>query len=87
MRTLRGALVGYGFIAERGHAPAYLSPDADATDHGARFEITAVADPVPARRALAQRQIPGVRVYEDHRAMLDAEAGALDFVDVATPPS
>ncbi len=77
---LRGAIVGFGFIAERGHLPAYLgTPD--------RFAITAVADICSTRRALARRLVPQARIYDDASSLLAAEHGALDFVDVATPPS
>ncbi len=100
MKTpLRGALIGYGFIMEKGHAAAYrqrmqggwrgrvTSPegDSDAADRDVR--IVAVADVNQARRRLAAEHLPGVRVYADHVAMLDAEAGNLDFVDIATPPA
>lgn len=77
---LRGAIAGFGFIAEKGHLPAYLSrPD--------RFAIVAVADICEARRHLAERLIPGVRTYPSVAALLDAEAKGLDFIDIATPPS
>ena len=39
MKPLRGALLGYGFIAERGHVPAYLAQPADARS----LELVAVA--------------------------------------------
>ncbi len=77
---LKGAIVGFGFIAERGHLPAYLA-------HPERFAIIAVADICPLRRTLASRSIPGVRVYEDVATLFAAEAANLDFVDIATPPS
>jgi predicted dehydrogenase len=80
-KTLRGAIVGFGFIAEKGHLPGYRG----ATTH--RFDIVAVADGCPARRALAKQLIPGVRTYADATSLLAAERGQLDFVDVATPPS
>jgi predicted dehydrogenase len=80
-RTLRGAIVGFGFIAEKGHLPGYRS----ATAH--RFDIIAVADACPARRALAQQLIPGVRTYADAATLLAVERGRIDFLDVATPPS
>jgi predicted dehydrogenase len=80
LRALRGAIVGYGFIAERGHVPAYARP-------GERdFEIVAVADACAARREKARAAIPSARVYDSHIAMLDAERGHIDFVDVTTPP-
>lgn len=81
-RTLRGAVVGYGFIAENGHVPAYI-------DRGAReadVKIVAVADVCAARRALVKQRMPEVRVYETHGALLAAESAHLDFVDVAAPP-
>ncbi|HWU87029.1 MAG TPA: Gfo/Idh/MocA family oxidoreductase [Kofleriaceae bacterium] len=75
---LKGAIVGFGFIAERGHLPAYLA-------HPERFEITAVADLCPARREIARRALPRARIYDRTETMLASEA--LDFVDIATPPS
>src|SRR5947209_13201683 len=78
MKSLRGAMIGYGFIMERGHASGYRQrPD---------VEIVAVADISEARRAVARAHFPGARLYADHAALLAAEAGNLDFVDVATPP-
>lgn len=77
---LKGAIAGFGFIAERGHLPAYLA-------HPERFAILAVADICPARRQLARSLIPGVRVYPDVEALLAAEHAHLDFLDIATPPS
>jgi predicted dehydrogenase len=82
IKRLRGAIVGYGFIMERGHAAGYRQRGGSSGD----VEIVAVADVSEARRELARRQFPGVRVYADHQAMLNAES-SLDFVDVATPPS
>jgi predicted dehydrogenase len=76
---LRGALIGYGFISGKGHVPAYL-------ERG-DVEITAVADVCEARRSAAQEALPKARIYSDYRALLDAEAGGLDFVDISTPPS
>lgn len=80
MTTLRGAIVGFGFIAENGHLAAYRA-------HPDRFRIVAVADTCPARRARARALIPGVQVFDDHRVMLTQMGSELDFVDVATPPS
>lgn len=80
--TLRGALVGYGFIGGRGHAPAYVERAKRLGD----VELVAVADVCPARRDAARRDLPGVRVYESHEALLAVEGSRLDFLDVATPP-
>jgi len=78
-RPLQGALIGFGFIAEKGHVPAYLtSPD--------RLEIAAVADICAARRERARQLLPHARIYSDTKTLLSAEAKQLDFVDIATPP-
>jgi predicted dehydrogenase len=79
--TLRGAVIGYGFISERGHVPAYALPGPT------KFEIVAVADVCPARREKARAAIPGARIYETHDQLLEGERGRIDFVDVTTPPS
>jgi predicted dehydrogenase len=79
---LRGGVVGYGFIAENGHMPAYDAARA----RGLPIEVVAIADASPARRAKVKAARPHVRVYDDHRRMLDAERH-LDFVDISTPPS
>jgi predicted dehydrogenase len=79
-KVLRGAIIGYGFISERGHVPAYALPGPT------RFEIVAVADTCAARREKARSALPGVRVYESHEQLLRAEKGHIDFVDVTTPP-
>lgn len=78
MRKLRGGLVGFGFIAERGHAPAYRSGKAP-------LEIVAVAEPCVARHAAVERELPHARIYTSHEQLLACEA--LDFVDICTPPS
>jgi predicted dehydrogenase len=77
-RRLRGALIGYGFIGAQGHVPAY----AQRKD----VEIVAVADVCAARRAIVGEGLPGAAVYDSADALFAAEAGRLDFVDVATPP-
>lgn len=79
---LRGAVVGYGFITGKGHVPAYLERAKKKGD----VEIIAIADICEARRSKARAEIPGVRVYQDHRALLHAERSNLDFVDISTPP-
>src|SRR4051812_672181 len=78
MPKLRGAIIGYGFISGKGHAPAYLQRE--------DVEIVAVADIAEGRRQYVSETLPRARIYSDYRALLDAEAGKLDFVDVSTPP-
>jgi predicted dehydrogenase len=76
-RRLRGAIVGFGFIASQGHAPGYLDRD--------DVDILAVADVCDARQRVAAKQLPRASVYHDVDALLAAERH-LDFVDIATPP-
>ena len=87
MQKLRGALIGYGFIMEKGHAAGYRQRAAAQVGDTGDVEIVAVSDISAERRAEAQAAWPHARIYEDHRALLDAEVGRIDFVDVATPPS
>jgi len=79
MKKLRGAVVGYGFIMDKGHAAGYRQR--------ADVEIVAIADVSADRRAAAAAAWPAARIYADHAALFEAEAGHLDFVDIATPPS
>ncbi len=76
-RVRRGAIIGFGNVAANGHVPGWrLRSD---------FEIVAVADPDPRRRALAEQLCPGVALYGSHEELLARES--LDFVDVASPPA
>jgi predicted dehydrogenase len=88
-KPLRGAVIGYGFIMEKGHAAAYLERQARARAEGREpdVEIVALADVCRERRGLAAQHFPGLRTYGDFLELLDAEADNLDFVDIATPPA
>ena len=77
VKKWRGALIGYGFIASRGHLPAYQQ----LSD---RFEIVAIADPCEARLAAARQALPEGRFYTDAFELMERES--LDFVDICTPP-
>jgi predicted dehydrogenase len=79
-RAFRGAIVGYGFISEQGHLPAYAHAGRSA------FEIVAVADSCAARREKAHAALPAARIYECHEQLVECERGRIDFVDVTTPP-
>lgn len=83
MKPLRGAIVGYGFIAGKGHVPALLQRREQRRD----VEIVAIADICAERRKLAQEAVPGARVYESYEELIGKEAKSLDFVDIAVPPS
>src|SRR5665213_971949 len=76
MRRLKGALIGFGFIAEKGHLPAYSAGG---------LEIVAVADINAERRRAAAAALPHARIYETHEELLSRE-NHLEFVDIATPP-
>lgn len=81
-KKLRGAVIGYGFISGKGHLPAYQERASLRGD----VEIVAVADICEARRSRAQEELPKARIYSDYKALLEAESGSLDFVDISTPP-
>jgi predicted dehydrogenase len=80
---LRGALIGFGFIMERGHAAAYRQR----VDAVRAVAIVAIADICKARREAARVAFPDARIYDSHTALLHVEARTLDFVDIATPPA
>src|SRR4051794_33744876 len=81
-RPLQGALIGFGFIAEKGHVPAYLASSSRVPAD--QLEIVAVADVCAARREKARQVLPHARIYPDTKTLLSAEARQLDFVDIAT---
>lgn len=74
---LRGALIGFGAVAENAHVPAYRSDP--------RFELIAVVDSSAARRAAAEESVTGLKAYTS-LADLYANETKLDFIDIATPP-
>ena len=77
---LKGAIIGLGNIATRGHLPAYLTdPELQRTT-----EIVAVMDVVDTHRETIKQSLPTARFYSDLAAMLDGER--LDFVDICAPP-
>jgi len=76
-RVWRGAIVGFGEVARRGHLPAWRASD--------DFSIVAVVDADPERRELAHRCLPGVEVFPSCNELWHLDA--LDFVDIAVPPT
>ncbi len=75
MTKLKGAFIGFGNIAERGHWPNYkTSKD---------VEVVAAMEPSPSRQKVAEAV--GLRVYDNVEALFRSEN--LDFVDICTPPS
>lgn len=82
-RAMRGAIVGYGFIASQGHVPGY----AECNRRNRKVQIVAVADGCEARCKMAKDAFPAAALYEDYRALLDRHAHDLDFIDIAVPPA
>jgi uncharacterized protein (TIRG00374 family) len=76
---LRGAVLGAGNIALRGHAPQWTS--AVLSDLA---EIQAVADLSAANREAARLVFPQARLYEKAEDLIEHEP--LDFCDICTPP-
>lgn len=74
---LKGAIIGFGQVAERAHAPAFRRMPG--------LSIVAATDAGAERLAAAQRAFPGARPYATLEALLRGEP-ELDFVDIATPP-
>ncbi|MDY6806037.1 MAG: Gfo/Idh/MocA family oxidoreductase [Cyanobacteriota bacterium] len=76
---MKVAIVGFGFIAEKGHLPAYRARG--------DVRVTAVVDPITSRRAAALRQYQDVRVYESFVDLLEEYADEIDIIDVCLPNS
>jgi predicted dehydrogenase len=77
---LRGALLGAGNIALRGHAPQWAGD----TLLRREIEIVAVADLAHSNRQAARSFLPTARLYDSAEELLDRER--LDFCDICTPP-
>jgi predicted dehydrogenase len=75
--VLRGAFIGFGNVAAKGHLPGWRSRD-DVT-------IVAATDALSTRRDAFLEACPGGRWYESVQDLLSGET--LDFVDICTPPS
>jgi predicted dehydrogenase len=75
--VLRGAFIGFGNVAEKGHLPGWQ----------ARNDITIVAatDALSERGGAFRAACPDARWHESVDALLSDEN--LDFVDICTPPS
>jgi predicted dehydrogenase len=71
----RGALIGFGAIAETTHLGALAATGLD---------VIAVVETSPKRCAAALQALPGVRLYDSVDALLAREQ--LEFVDICTPP-
>ena len=75
-RPLRGAFIGFGNVAAKGHLPSWQSRS--------DVKIVAAADTSAVRREAFLAACPGRRSYHDVGDLLAGET--LDFVDICTPP-
>jgi len=73
----KGALIGFGQVAEKAHAPAFK--------HMQALQIVAVVEANAGRRTAAKRHFPGISAYTTLDEMFRQEK-RLSFVDIATPP-
>ncbi len=76
---LRGAIIGFGNIASRGHLPAFLGKEISS-----RIRIVAVMDVVSQTREKVREHLPDANFYTDIHSLLSSEE--LDVVDICTPP-
>lgn len=75
--VLRGAIIGFGAVAQNGHFPAYLkSRDA---------KIVAVVDRTNERRQAARESLPGIATFATIEELTTGTQ--IDFVDICTPPA
>jgi predicted dehydrogenase len=74
--VLRGAFIGFGNVAAKGHLPGWQSRN--------DVKIVAATDVVAARREVFLGVCPDARWYASVDDLLSGET--LDFVDICTPP-
>ena len=77
---LRGAIIGTGNIALKGHLPAYLKDE----ELKKEIAIVAAVDLSPANLEKAKELLPSVRTYPSVTSLFENEK--LDFVDICSPP-
>jgi predicted dehydrogenase len=75
--VLRGAFIGFGNVAAKGHLPGWQSRN--------DLRIVAATDALSSRRAAFLEACPDGRWYDGVDDLLSGET--LDFVDICTPPS
>jgi predicted dehydrogenase len=75
--VLRGAFIGFGNVAEKGHLPGWRTRK--------DVRIVAATDAFAARRDIFRAACPDGRWHDSVEALLSDET--LDFVDICTPPS
>jgi predicted dehydrogenase len=75
--VLRGAIVGFGEVAQYGHWPAYAA--------SREAKIVAVVDRTEQRRHVAREAIPDVAAFSTLQELADNVE--VDFADICTPPA
>jgi len=75
----RGAIIGFGEVAQKAHSPAFLRKKN-------KFRIIAVSDEKRERLEKAAEFFPNASLYLSATKLFEMEKN-LDFVDIATPPS
>ena len=74
---LRGAFIGFGNVAAKGHLPGWQSVNDD--------EIVAATDAIAAQGKVFLEACPGGQWHKTVDELLSDKT--LDFVDICTPPS
>lgn len=77
---LKGAIIGFGKIAETAHLPAFLSEDI-----GREIQITSIVDVSDSRIEQCKSLIPEVKGYHTLDELFNNEQ--LDFIDICVPPN
>jgi predicted dehydrogenase len=74
--VLRGAFIGFGNVAAKGHLPGWQSVK--------DVQLVAATDAVAAQGRAFLEACPGARWHESVEDLLSDKS--LDFVDICTPP-
>ena len=78
---LKGAIIGVGNIALRGHLPAYLHDE----ELSHEISIVAAVDLSPVNLGKSKELLPSIRTYSSVSSLFESEK--LDFVDICSPPN
>lgn len=76
---LKGALIGFGKIAQTAHLQAFQSEQLKSM-----VEIIAAAEPNVENRKLSEEKFPSIKFYSSSKELFENEQ--LDFIDITTPP-
>lgn len=76
---IRGALIGFGNIAQKSHLPAFEDPQIKPV-----AKLTAVVEPNENNRTASRHLFPELNFYQSFDELIKNEP--VDFVDITTPP-